>query len=258
MIDDPTRTTPVIRVRLRLFAIQRELAGTRDLAVELEAPATIADAWDALAARVPAVTPGRPFVRYAVNGSWAGEEHPLVDGDEVALIPPVSGGADPGPERRVLEFRSEPFEPDLLDRLTERLASPADGAVVAFLGRTRETPGTPAPGQPSDPAAPAGAAVEHLEYEAFEPLALAVLGAIADEIGERFGVDRLAIVHRTGTVPLGEPSIAIVTCSIHRAEAFDAARYAIEETKARAPIWKAEHFADGHIWVGAPARGGPT
>lgn len=265
MSDDPIGATPTIRVRLRLFAVQRELAGTRALTVELTAPATVADAWDALAGRVPAIAPGRPFVRYAVNGSWADEERLLGDGDEVALIPPVSGGAAtgsgaavPGPGTPILELRSEPFEPDLLGRLSARLASPADGAVVAFLGRTRETPGTPAPGQAAVPDVHAGAAVEHLEYEAFEPLAIAVLGAIADEIRERFGVERLAIVHRTGTVPLGEPSIAIVACSVHRAEAFEAARYAIEETKARAPIWKAEHFADGHVWVGAPAREGPA
>ena len=82
--------------------------------------------------------------------------------------------------------------------------------------------------------------------------------AIADEVSERFGVDRIAIVHRTGEVPLGEVSVAIVAVSPHRDAAFDAARYAIDETKARAPIWKAERFEDGHVWIGKPARTGPT
>lgn len=246
-----------IRVRLRLFAVQRELAGSRELAVELVAPSTVADAWDALASRVPAVAPGRPFVRYAVNGTWAADDAALEDGDEVAIIPPVSGGAETRPDHPILELRPGPFEPDLLDRLSARLATPADGAVVAFLGRTRESPGTPAPGQAEDTAGHADRVVEHLEYEAFEPLALTVLASIAAEIRDRFGVERLAIVHRIGVVPLGEPSIAIVACSVHRAEAFEAARYAIEETKARAPIWKAEHFVDGHVWIGAPAREGP-
>jgi molybdopterin synthase catalytic subunit len=100
--------------------------------------------------------------------------------------------------------------------------------------------------------------VESLGYEAHEPMVLAILGQIADEIAERFGVQRIAIVHRTGDVPLGEPSVAIVAVSPHRDAAFDAARYAIDETKARAPIWKAERFADGHVWVGEPAREGPT
>jgi molybdopterin synthase catalytic subunit len=89
-------------------------------------------------------------------------------------------------------------------------------------------------------------------------MALRVLETIADEIAERFGVDRLAIVHRTGDVRLGEVSIAIVAVAPHRDAAFLAARYGIDETKARAPIWKAERFADGHVWIGEPARSGPT
>ena len=84
------------------------------------------------------------------------------------------------------------------------------------------------------------------------------MGEIADEIEARFGVTRLAIVHRDGEVPLGEPSVAIVACAPHRDAAFEAARYAIDETKARAPIWKAEQFADGHVWIGEPARSGPA
>jgi molybdopterin synthase catalytic subunit len=88
-------------------------------------------------------------------------------------------------------------------------------------------------------------------------MALTVLGEIADEIATRFGVDRLAIVHRLGKVPLGEVSIAVVAVSPHRDAAFEAARYAIDETKARAPIWKAEQFADGHVWLGQPARSRP-
>jgi molybdopterin synthase catalytic subunit len=88
-------------------------------------------------------------------------------------------------------------------------------------------------------------------------MALGMLATIADEIAERFGVDRIAIVHRVGEVPLGEPSIAVGAVAPHRDAAFAAARYAIDETKARAPIWKAERFADGHVWIGAPARSGP-
>jgi molybdopterin synthase catalytic subunit len=89
-------------------------------------------------------------------------------------------------------------------------------------------------------------------------MALGVLGAIADEIAQRFGVKALAIVHRTGDVPLGEVSIAVVAVAPHRDAAFQAARYGIDETKARAPIWKAERFADGHVWIGEPARTGPA
>jgi molybdopterin synthase catalytic subunit len=99
--------------------------------------------------------------------------------------------------------------------------------------------------------------VDSLEYEAHESMALAVLSAIVDEIADRFGVERVAIVHRTGEVPLGEPSIAVGAAAAHRDAAFEAARYAIDETKARAPIWKAERFADGHVWIGHQARTGP-
>ena len=98
---------------------------------------------------------------------------------------------------------------------------------------------------------------ESLDYEAHESMALAVLAGIADEVVARFGVERLAIVHRTGVVPLGEVSIAVVAAAPHRGAAFEAARYAIDETKARAPIWKAERFEDGHVWIGHPARSGP-
>ena len=93
--------------------------------------------------------------------------------------------------------------------------------------------------------------------EILPELALQVMAEIADEIETRFGVRRLAIVHRAGEVPLGEASVAIVTCSPHRDAAFEAARYAIDETKARAPIWKAERFADGKVWIGEPAREAP-
>jgi molybdopterin synthase catalytic subunit len=88
-------------------------------------------------------------------------------------------------------------------------------------------------------------------------MALATLHTIADEVAERFGVGRLAIVHRLGDVPLEDGSVAVVAVSPHRDAAFQAARYAIDETKARAPIWKAERFADGHLWIGQPARSGP-
>jgi molybdopterin synthase catalytic subunit len=247
-----------MRIRVRLFAIQRELAGTREVALELPVGATIEDAWIAAAGRFPAIAPGRAYVRFARNAAYAPAETGLVDGDEVAFIPPVSGGsADPPTEVRILELREEPFSARILEELTARLAIPADGAVVAFLGVTRSSPGTPAPGQESAAAAHAGRTVEALEYEAHPVMALATIEAIASEIRERFGVDRLAIVHRVGEVPLGEASVAIVACAPHRDAAFDAARYAIDETKARAPIWKAERFSDGHVWIGEPAREAP-
>ncbi len=127
---------------------------------------------------------------------------------------------------------------------------------MIFEGRTRETPGTPAPGEEAEAARHAGGHVLALEYEAFEPLAVRVLGEIADAVAVRFGVDRLAIVHAVGDVPLGAVSVVIVACAPHRDAAFEAARFAMDETKARVPIWKAERFADGHVWIGRPATTG--
>jgi molybdopterin synthase catalytic subunit len=249
-----------VRVRVRLFAIQRELAGTRHVALDLPAGSSVADAWNALVASHPVLAPGRSSVRFARNGDYADETTALADDDELAVIPPVSGGATSragGDRTRILELREEPIGGAIVDELSARLATPDDGAIVGFVGRTRATPGTPAPGQEAEAARHAGRRVDALDYEAHEPMALATLERIADEIEERFGVRRLAIVHRTGEVPLGDVSIAVVAVAPHRAAAFDAARYAIDETKARAPIWKAERFADGHVWIGEPARTEP-
>jgi molybdopterin converting factor subunit 1 len=243
-----------VRIRVRLFAVQRELAGTRELGLELPEGATIEDAWQALLQLHPVLAPGRPSVRFARNGAYAEPAERLADGDELAFIPPVSGG---GSARRVLEIREGPLGASILAELEQRLATPADGAVVGFIGRTRRSPGTPALGQESEAARHAGRLVESLTYEAHDEMALRVLADIADEIEARFGVDGLAIVHRTGDVPLGEASVAIVAVAPHRDAAFAGARYAIDETKARAPIWKAEQFADGHVWIGEPARVGP-
>ena len=249
-----------MHVRIRLFAMQREAARTRELAVDVPDGATVADVWDAAVAQVPALAPGRDTLKFAINGEYADVAVALADGDEVAAIPPVSGGSgevaagSPVGRVRILEIHAEPFPPTLTDDLSRRLATPEDGAIVVFVGRTRVTPGTPAPGQEAEAARHAGARVEGLEYEAFEPMAIAVLGQIADEIETRFGVERIAIVHRTGAVPPGETSILVVAAAPHRDAAFEAARFAIDETKARAPIWKAERFADGRVWIGAPAR----
>ena len=243
-----------MRVRVRLFAVQRELAGTREVALELAEGATIEDAWSALVARFPNFAPGRPAMRFARNGEYTGAETRLAEGDEVACIPPVSGGAQDPPGSghrpgssgpgdaaaplRILELRTDPFTTAVLAELGERLATPGDGAIVGFIGRTRLTPGTPAPGQEAVAARFAGEAVDSLEYEAHETMVRRTLERIADEIAERFGVVRLAIVHRTGEVPLGDASVAVVAVSPHRDAAFRAARYAIDETKTRAPIWK--------------------
>ncbi len=252
-----TAAIPPLRIRVRLFAMQREAAGMRELRVEVPLGATVDDAWNAVVRTIPTLAPGRASLRFAVNGEYADEDQPLADGDEIACIPPVSGGAAGPGANRILRIEADPLPRDLASTLADELATDEDGGVVAFVGRTRVTPGTPAPGQEDEAARHAGRVVDELEYEAYEPMALGVLGQIADEIETRFGVARVAIVHRSGRVPLGEASVVVVAVAPHRDAAFAAARYAIDETKARAPIWKAERFEDGVVWIGDVARTGP-
>jgi MoaD family protein len=265
-----TRTETRLAVRARLFAIQRELAGRREIELALPLGATVEDAWDDLVRRFPVLAPGRPYVRFARNGEYTEAQAPLADGDEIAVIPPVSGGSVIPPSGgsdfppvsggaaiepfRRLELTARPLDDALVAGLRAAVAHPRIGAIVTFLGVTRETPGSPAPGEEGEAARHAGQPVLGLEYEAFDELARRVLAAIADEVAERFDVQRLAIVHRTRAVAVGEPSVAIVAGASHRGAAFEACRYAIDELKARAPIWKAERFADGSVWIGQPAR----
>lgn len=253
-----------MQVRVRLFAQQRQVAGWRERSIELPDGASVRGAWDRLVEEVPALAPGGGSVRFARNASYVDDAEPLADGDELAIIPPVAGGdgrdavGSPGGGRlRRIELRDEPFDETLLAELRATVPTPSDGALVLFVGQTRESPGTPAPGQEVEAARHSGESVEGLEYEAFEEMAVAVLREVAGEIEARFGVTRLAILHRTGLVPLAEASVVIAAAAPHRAEAFDACRYAIEELKARAPIWKSEQFAGGGVWIGSPARRGP-
>jgi molybdopterin synthase catalytic subunit len=246
---------PDVRITVRLFAQQRQLVGWKTRELELADGATIASAWDELVRGWPVLAPGGESVRFARNADYTDAGEPLHDGDELAVIPPVAGGGES--TVRILELQDAPFDDGILAHVRARLSTPQDGAVVVFLGQTRETPGTPAPGEEAAAARFAGEEVRELEYEAFGEMAVRVFEQIADEIAERFGVERLAILHRIGEVPLGEASVVVGAAAPHRGPAFDAARYAIDELKARAPIWKSERFATGSVWIGSVARSGP-
>ncbi len=256
-----------MQIRIRLFALQRQQTGWRDRLFEVPDGATIAQAWALLVLEHTVLEPATGVVRFARNSVYAAAEEALADGDELAVIPPVAGGAadagsagegsTPAAFRRI-ELIEGPIDDVLVADLRRSVPGPADGAVVLFVGQTRETPGTPAPGQEEEASRHAGQLVVDLAYEAYVPLALSVLGAIADEVTQRFGVGRMAIVHGVGTVPVGSASVVICVAAPHRGAAFDACRYAIEELKGRAPIWKSERFADGRVWLGTPARHGPA
>ena len=164
-----------------------------------------------------------------VNKTYVTDDHVLRDGDELALIPPVSGG---GPQR--FRVQSEALDP----RSTESLvAHPGAGAIATFIGTVRDH------GR--------GQTVTHLEYEAYAPAAELTMAQIGDEIRERWGIDRVAIVHRVGSLAVGEASVVISVASAHRDAAFEACRYAIERIKEIVPIWKKEHYADGAAWLGS-------
>ncbi len=197
-----------MRVNVRLFASLRERAGTGELELELDEGATVADALD----RVQWLTNGLPVVM-AVNREYAEGSTQLRGEDELALIPPVSGGSVTAHVR----LTSEPLS---VDRLLEAVRDPRAGATVTFHGVTRE--------------------VAELDYEAYVEMAEPMLAEIVAAAIERHGLTAAAAEHRIGVVPLSEPSVIVAASAPHRAEAFAGAREIIDEIKARAPIWKRE------------------
>ena len=196
-------------VSVRLFAGLRERAGSERIDVDLPEGATVADLLAAME-----LAP-RSCVA-AINREYAGPETPIGAGDEVALVPPVSGGAVAGAVRRV-RVTAEPLD---IAALSESVRDPRAGAVVLFEGVTRE--------------------VNELDYEAYVEMAEPRLAAIAEEEAARHGLCAVAVEHRTGTVPLSESSVLVAVSAPHREEAFAGARAVIDRVKAEAPIWKVE------------------
>lgn len=210
-------------VRIRLYAILRERARRDWVELELPAGATVADALQELsrAQGLQELLPRMP-VRMAVNREYAAPHTPLHEGDELAVIPPVSGGSG----RAQVHLTAEPLS---LEALARAVSRPQAGAVVVFEGVTRD--------------------VERLEYEAYETMAKERIQVIMDECIARHGLQAAAAAHRTGGVPRGEPSVIVAVSAAHRAEAFAGAREAIDRIKAEAPIWKQEISAGKARWV---------
>lgn len=212
-----------MRITARCFAQLRELAADRCELV-LADGASVDDAWAALAARHVGLVPHRPYVRPARNGAYVDWDTALADGDVVAFLPPVSGGA-------TTALTDGPIEVDALERAVAGLGH---GAVVVFVGRARDR---------SDD----GRVVVELEYEVYPEMAAAVLNEIAADAERRWPVTA-AVSHRHGVVPIGEAAVAIVTAAAHRDEAYAANRFIIEAIKEQLPIWKRERFSDGSEW----------
>jgi molybdopterin synthase catalytic subunit/molybdopterin converting factor small subunit len=207
-----------MHVTVRLFAGLRERAGTGKL--ELDDVATVADVWAGLGL---GDEPGR--LLYAVNRAYVEPTHELHDGDEVAVIPPVSGGS--------FLISAEPLD------VAAVLAEAADdeaGAVASFVGTVRRRS--------------RDRTVLYLEYEAFEEMAEPMLRALADELTAKHGLSKVAIHHRVGRVEIGEPSVAIAVSAPHRAAALDACKEAIDTLKETIPLWKKEFYEGGEEWLG--------
>ena len=207
-----------MRVSVRLFAGLRELAGVSRL--ELEDVARAGDVWPRLGL---GDEPGG--LLYAVNREYVERTHALADGDEVALIPPVSGGA--------FRITADPLD---LGATVAEVASPDAGAVATFVGTVRRSS--------------RGRDVQYLEYEAFEEMAEPMLARLAADLTERHGLCAVAIHHRIGRVEIGEPSVAIAVSAPHRAAALDACHEAIDTLKETIPLWKKEVYAGGEEWIG--------
>lgn len=213
-----------MQVAVKLFAGLRERAGSRERRLELPDGAHVVDVWPALGlGDEPA------GLLYAVNRAYAERTDALADGDEVALIPPVSGGA----------FRLSE-QPLSLDAAVAEVASDEAGAIATFVGTTR--------------ARSRGRAVVRLEYEAYGGMAEEEMARIAAELRERYALVEVAIHHRVGVVEIGETSVVIAVSAAHRADALGACRDAIDTLKSRVPLWKKEVYEGGEEWVGSEAR----
>jgi len=207
-----------VRVTVKLFAGLRERAGWKER--ELDGVTRVADVWPALD-----LGDEPDGLLYAVNRQYAGADRPLADGDEVALIPPVSGGT----------FRLQ-AEPLSLDAVVDEVRSEQAGAIATFIGTTR--------------AQSRGRTVLHLDYEAYEEMAEQVMAGIAAELTSRYEIDAIAIHHRTGRVEIGEASVVIAVSAPHRQDALAACKDAIDTLKERVPLWKKEFYEGGEEWVG--------
>jgi molybdopterin synthase catalytic subunit len=209
-----------VRVTVRLFAGLRERAGTGERELELSDGASVSDVWPALGlGDEPA------GLLYAVNRRYADPGQELVEGDEVALIPPVSGGA--------FRLSDRPLDPA---EVIEEVRSERAGAVASFIGTTRIES--------------RGRAVHYLEYEAYGGMAEQVMAELADELKERYDLCAVAVAHRTGRVEIGGLSVVIAVSAPHRADALAACADAIDRLKEIVPLWKKEVYEGGEEWIG--------
>jgi molybdopterin synthase catalytic subunit len=218
-----------VRVLVRLFASYREAAGRGHFDLELPPGATVRDAIDRILSAHPLIAEGRQVV-IAKNREYVGVDAPLGDGDELALIPPVSGG-----DARTLAPIAVSEEPLSVDDALAIVRDDAFGGIVVFLGTVRSRS--------------RGKRIIRLEYEAYAEMAEAKMREIGERLVREHGPLRIAMHHRVGELAIGDVAVIVAAAAPHRDAAFVAARAAIDELKTIVPIWKKEHTEDGAIWI---------
>ena len=218
-----------MRVHILFFGVLKDLLSDQATVLELPANATVATLLDCYRLLAPEPPLLWSSIAVAVNQQYASPAHPLKDGDEVALLPPVSGGTEQ--QSHIVLTR----EPLYAGPYVAALKRAEDGAVVVFDGVVRNNT--------------RGRRTLYLVYEAYEDMALAKMRELAAEAKQRFTIRDLMIAHRLGKLEIGETSVLIAVASAHRAAAFDACRWTIDTLKKTVPIWKKEHFEDGAVWA---------
>jgi MoaE-MoaD fusion protein len=218
-----------MRVRVLFFGMLKDLAGRSADEIELRDQALVRDVLAHYESRIPELKKSLASLALAVNQQYAGTNTRLHAGDEVALLPPVSGGTDSTPLVRLVRDRIVPHE------VVPAMERPEDGAVVIFDGIVRDHS--------------RHRKTLYLDYDAYEAMALAKLQELATEARRRFTIRNVALVHRLGRLEIGESSVLIAVFSPHRAAAFEACRWLIDTLKRTVPIWKKEYFEDGAIWA---------
>jgi molybdopterin synthase catalytic subunit len=222
-----------MRVTVRFFAILRDRATTDRVSLDLADGANVAVAMEQVAQRFPDIATWLPRVAAAVNREYVARDTTLRDGDELALIPPVSGGSDAGDDWIAIDR-----VPLLVHSAIEFVTDTRAGGIDVFLGITRAE------------RSPDGRELLALDYEAYEQMAVEQMRELAKSARERWPIVKLALLHRIGQVALGEPSVIIAVASPHRAESFAACRFLIDELKKNVAIWKKEVWTDGsQTWV---------
>ncbi|HSY59100.1 MAG TPA: molybdenum cofactor biosynthesis protein MoaE, partial [Terriglobales bacterium] len=214
------------------FGQLKDIVGLSQDDAELSDGARVEDLFERYGRQFPKLAEFRPSIAASVNQEYAGWRAPLSSGDEVAFLPPVSGGEQTAIAEDVFRLTREPIR---AQELAESLKAPEDGALVVFDGFVRNNF--------------RGKKTLYLEYEAYESMAYAKMREIGAQIREKFSVHRVAIVHRLGRIEIGETSVWIAVSSPHRAAAFDACRFAIDTLKRSVPIWKKEYFVGGAVWA---------